>query len=136
MKKIIIALLTAHFLTVAYTLLWVIDDRLPLIKKNLFLDRSAMPAGIEIGWYIKYITDHLTWCVTYFCFSYIASFCNKKVFLVVTLLGIYHLVDFICFMVDFHQSWWTYWALMGAILACVIIIMMPIKEKAKIISLE
>lgn len=136
MIKAIVALMLAHFLSVAYIILWLIDEKLLLIKANLFLDSSIMPDGIELGWYIKYVSDHVIWCVTYWVFSVVAFSYNKKLFLVVTMLAIYHLIDFVCFLVNFNMSWWFYWVLILALLSCVIILMLPIKEKAKIISIE
>lgn len=136
MTKVILALMVAHLFSIAYTIMWLIDDKVPLIKANLFIDQKAVPGGIEVGWYVKYITDHLMWCITYWVFSVVAFYFSKKLFLIVTLLAIYHLIDFICFLVNFNNCWWLYWVLILTLLACVVILMLPIKEKARVVYLE
>lgn len=136
MKKLIVALILAHFLTIAYTVLFAIDDKLPYIKANFFLDKSAMPGGIELAWYVKYITDHIVWCVTFAVLCGVSFRHHRKMFIVSSLFGVYHLIDFIMFLVNFNQSWWLYYSLFCVLGLAIIILLMPIKERSKVVSME
>lgn len=136
MKKLIIALIVSHFLTIAYTALFAIDPKLSYIRANLFLDSTAMPGGIEIGWYIKYVTDHIVWIVTFSVMASLAFKMSKKMFIVSSLFGIYHLLDFIMFLINFNQSWWLYYTLFSVLGLSVIFLFIPLKETAKIVSLK
>ena len=137
MRKLILALIISHFLTIAYTALFAIDEKLPYIRANFFLNKAAMPQGIELGWYVKYITDHIVWCVTFAVLSAVAYKVSRKMFIVASLFGIYHLLDFICFLVDFNQSWWIYYTLLSVLGLALIFLLLPIKDsKAKVVSME
>lgn len=135
MKKLIIALIVSHFLTIAYTVLFAIDEKLPFIRANLFLDHTAMPGGIEVGWYVKYVTDHIVWVVTFSVMATLAFRISRKMFIVASLFGVYHLFDFIMFLVNFNQSWWLYYFLFSVLGLSVIFLFIPMKEKAKVINI-
>lgn len=136
MKKIIIALIVGHILTASYAVLWLFGSKVPTIRANLFLDQSIMPEGIELAWYVKFISIYLLFCITYFCFAKVIFVYNRKLFFVVSIFGVYHTIDLICFLVNFSQSWWLYIVLALLIGMAIVFALLPIKEKAKIISLE
>lgn len=133
--RIIIAIIIAHILTAAYGLLFLLPDGYALQKANYFLNQSVMPGGMERAWYYKFMSEYLLHCVTYICFAAVAWKYNRKLFLVIGVFNIYHLLDFIMFLVDFNQSWWLYivlgWmVLIGCIMAC-----WPVKETGRVVRL-
>lgn len=136
MNKILTALVIGHVLTAGYAVVYLIDPELAVTKANYFLRKSAVPAGIELIWYYKLMSIYLLFCITYSCFAYLASKVSRKMFWVISVFGIYHLLDFVMFLVDFSQSWWMYIVFGLLIGFSLIIMMLPVKEKAKVISLQ
>lgn len=135
-KRICIALVVAHFLTAGYALLWLLPGNAVMIKANLFLNKAVMPGGMELAWYYKYMSDHILLCVVFACFSIVSFKYSRKLFLAVTIFSIYHLLDFIMFLVDFNQSWWLYIAFGVLVLTGVIVSLWPIKDECRVVKME
>lgn len=136
MKKYLIALVIGHVLTAGYALVYLYDKKLAVTKANYFLRKTAVPDGIELIWYYKLMSIYLLFCITYICFAWVAAKTNRKLFLCISVFGIYHLLDFVMFLIDFSQSWWMYIVFGLLITVAIVFIMMPIKEKAKVVSME
>lgn len=140
MKKltfgIALALIVAHLLTESYMIVWKIWEESATIKATLFIDNSSVPDGLSILWYIKYLSDDLLWVITYICFARIAYQYSLKMFLIISIFTIYHIIDMAMFCINFKSSRWLYLVLMGLDIIALIIIFLPIKNKAKVISIE
>lgn len=135
-KSIAFALGIAHALTESYMLVYQIWKGSATTKANLFLDKSAIPEGIVVSWYIKFMTTDILWVVTYMAFARVAYHYSRKLFLVVGTFTLYHLLDFIMFMVNYKQSGWLYLTLLGLNILAVVILFIPLKERAKVVSME
>lgn len=132
-KRIIIAILIAHFITAAYGLLWLFGADYAAEPVNYFLDKSIAP--MARAWYYKFMSEYILHCVTYICFAAVSWHYSRKLFLVVGLLNIYHLIDFIMFMVNFNQSWWLYIALGALVIGGVIVACLPVKDTGRVVKM-
>jgi hypothetical protein len=135
-KRIIAALIIAHVITAAYITVWWLPGNVATIKANFFVDRSAMPGGMELAWYYKYMAEYLLHCITYSCMAVLALKYSRKLFFVVAVFNIYHYLDFIMFLVNFAQSAWVYAVFAVLIAGAVVLLLWPIKEKGRVVSLE
>ncbi len=131
-----IFLIAAHALTEAWQLIWVIWPQSEHINVNLFINKKALPEGMTVLWWVKLLTDELLWCYVFFDYARTALKTSRKKFLVVSVFFIYHAFDFGMFMYDYKQSYWVYWVMLALDAAALVIIFLPIKEKARIVSLD
>lgn len=131
-KRIIIAILIAHFLTAAYGLLWLFGADYAAEQVNYFITGGQPMAR---AWYYKFLSEYILHCVTYTCFAAVSWRYSRKLFFVVGLLNIYHLIDFIMYMVNFNQSWWLYIALGGLVIGGVVVACLPVKDSGRVVKM-
>lgn len=132
-KRIVIALLVAHFLTAAYCFLWLIPGDYAMGSANYFIDRAE---GMQRAWYYKFMAEQILHCVTYSSFAVISLKYSRKLFFAVALWNLYHYFDFICFLWNFHAWWWAYIVFGALIIAGLVLVWLPVKEKGKVISMQ
>lgn len=135
-KVIALALILAHAGTESYMIIWKIWEESANIKALWFIDNSSVPDGLSVLWYIKYMSDDILWVTTYMCFARVAYQYSLKIFLIVSIFVLYHLLDTIMFFVNFKSSHWLYIVLLGMNAAALVLVFLPMKPKAKVVSME
>jgi len=135
-KRIIIALIIAHFLTAAHCLIWLLPGNLATIKANFFIQKSAMPKGMELIWYYKFLSEFILHSVTYCCFAALAYQYSRKLFFVVGIWNLYHFADFIMFLINNNTWWWLYILFGVLIIMAIIVACKPIKETGRVVSMQ
>lgn len=131
-----IGLIIAHAATELWQLVWAIWPKSVNATVNYFLDQKAMPNGISLLWWIKMFTDEVLICYVFYDYAMTALRTSRKKFAVVFSFFVYHVFDGVMFLYNFKQAQWIYWVMLGFDLTAIIILFMPIKERAKIINLD
>lgn len=131
-----LTLTIAYFQLEFYRLVWWIWPESATVKVNWFIDRCALEEGITPLWYVKGISEHILWVCVLLCFANLALKISRKAFIIISIFGIYHLADFIMYFIDFSQSRWLYTLLLVVNVTALIAVFWPIKEKAKVVSME
>lgn len=138
MKKAMIAaigLIAVHAATELWQLVYVLWPKSESAKVNLFLDQKAMPDGIPLLWWIKMLTDEVLWCYVFYDYAMTALKTNRKKFFVIFTFFIYHLIDAAMFLFNYKQWGYFYLLLLALDVVALVIIFLPVKEKAKVINI-
>jgi hypothetical protein len=131
-----ILLICVHVFTEAWQLVWVFIPHADAVSVNYFLDKSAMPKGIPLLWWVKMLTDEVLLCYVFFDYAHTALKTSRKKFMVVLVFFIYHLFDSAMFLYNYKQSHWLYIALLALDCVALVILFLPVKEKAKIVEMK
>lgn len=131
----VVVLLISHCLTEAYMLVWLIWPSTANTKLNLFISQDNTP-NMSVLWYLKDLSDGVLWAVTYFFFAFVALMTSRKLFIILCILTLYHCLDGFMYMYNYKSSRWLYLALLSLNVAGIIVVMLPIKDRARIINLQ
>jgi len=132
-KRIVFALICAHLLTAGWALL---PAEWYTVKANYFIDQTVQPGGMEKSWYYKFFADYLLHSVGYACFASIAYCHSRKLFFVMAVFNLYHILDFIMFLVNFSKPLWLYVTFFIMIIVVLVIMLAPIKDKAPVVRMK
>lgn len=139
MKKVlftVIGLIVVHAATELWQLVMAIWPHSKDVTVNWFVDKSANPEGVSLLWWIKMLTDEILICYVFWDYAMTALKTSRKKFFVVFIFFIYHAFDGAMYLYNFKQSTWIYLALLGMDCAALLVLFLPVKEKAKVISLD
>lgn len=131
-----IALIAVHAMTEVWHIVHAIWPDSELRNVNWFVDRSAMPKGIPLLWWVKMLTDEALLCYVFFDYAYTALKTSRKKFAVVFTFFVYHSFDGAMYLYNYKQSHWFYLVLLVIDCVALVILFLPIKEKAKVIEME
>jgi hypothetical protein len=129
-------LIFVHVFTEAWQVVWYFQPGSEQVSVNYFLDKSAQPEGIPLLWWWKMLTDEILLCYVFFDYAHTALKTSRKKFMVVLVFFIYHLFDSAMFLYNYKQSHWLYIALLALDCVALVILFLPVKEKAKIIEMK
>lgn len=90
--------------------------------------------GFNYLWWVKYNCDDLVWCISFLTMARIAYEFSFRLFCIVGMFFIYHVLDIIMLWWDYKTSHWMYWLLNVIIIISVVIILYPIKNKTAILK--
>lgn len=127
-----------HLLTEAGSLSWITSDRKP-VYVHPFLSpyyKWYDPKGIDVHWFIKYVTTDLLFCMTFFVLTKIAYRFSFRLFLIGFVWFLYHCLDLFMLWWDFKTSYWLYLAVYVAIIATIISLFVPDKKTGFIKSIK
>lgn len=106
-----------------------------LKKVDLFLSPTfKMP--MEIGNWLKLPADDLLWIDVFLVIWLICKRISRKAAFIAFAYLIYHILDAIFWWWDYRTSFWMNYLSFGATTVNLIILLLPIKEGAKIINFE
>jgi hypothetical protein len=131
-----IALIVVHAATELWQVIWAIWPQTETARVNLFIDKNALPEGMTVLWWVKSLTDELLWCYVFFDYAYTALRTSRKKFWVVFVFFMYHAFDAAMFVYNYKQSYWIYIVLLVLDAIALVIIFLPMKERAKIVNME
>lgn len=142
MKKITIILcsllIAGHLLTELGSVLYLINR-----PKTWHIDPFLSPSyefpggeGIDLYWWIKWVTDDLLWCITFFVLAKIAYQVSFRLFLVGSVFFLYHAIDHFMLWWNYKTSYWMYWVMITAVIATIASLFMPEKKQGIIKSLQ
>lgn len=104
------------------------------VRSSSFAPKWYVENGINYLWWLKYNCDDAVWCISFLTMARIAYEFSFRLFLIVGLFFIYHVIDIILLWWSFKTSHWIYWVLIGIIIISVVIIIYPIKNKTAILK--
>lgn len=133
-----ILLITGHLLTEMGSVFYLMYK--PTIYYiNPFLSPTyefSNPKGIDLYWWIKYVTEDLLWCVTFFVLAKVAYQYSFRLFMVASIFFAYHVVDGFMLWWNYKTSYWLYWVLYGAVILCILSLFAPEKRQGILKSLQ
>jgi hypothetical protein len=91
---------------------------------------------LAIQWYLKMSLDDLMVISTYFFFAWVANKYSRKLFFIISIWFFYHLLDLYMFWWNYKSTYWAYWSLLLIAVIQTIILLIPIKEKGRVVSME
>lgn len=92
--------------------------------------------GIDLYWWIKWVTDDMLWCITFFVLAKVAYQYSFRLFLVGCIFFMYHLIDHFMLWWNYKTSYWLYWILIVASILSVMALFRPEKKQGIIKSLN
>lgn len=142
MKKLTVILcallIVGHMLTELGSILYLVY-RPQAWRIDPFLDSDyEFPGGegIDLYWWIKWVTDDLLWCITYFVLAKIAYQYSFRLFLIGSIFFLYHVIDHFMLWWNYKTSYWLYWIMLAAIIGTIASLFAPEKKQAIIKSLQ
>lgn len=137
-KKVIlinVLLIAFHFFTESHSIVSAVSKELGDREYDWFLSPSY-ERGLPLKWYLKMNFDSLLVLVILFLWHRTALYQSKRLFFTLAVWVLYHMADLSLFWWNYKSSWPTYWSMLAVAIALTIIVLMPIKEKAKIVSMD
>lgn len=135
-----VMLILSHVLTEASTLLYLFFPEIDQIKVNPWLDKNYVfygdPAGINLKWFIKYMTDDILLTVTFFVVAKVSYQYSYRLFLVGSTFFIYHLIDTFMLWYNYKTSDWIYWLLNAIICTSIVWLFIPERKQGMLKSME
>jgi hypothetical protein len=101
---------------------------------DLFIS-SDFKMQLPVKWYLKMQFDSFLVLLILFLWGSTAQYYSRRLFYTLTIWVLYHGVDIWMFMYNYKSTWWVYWSMLIFAMAIIIISVIPIKEKAKIVSM-
>lgn len=92
--------------------------------------------GIDLYWWVKWVTDDMLWCITFFVMAKVAYQVSYRLFLVAWTFFCYHVIDHFMLWWNYKTSYWLYWFLAAAIVATICLLFAPEKKQAIVKSLK
>lgn len=132
---IAILLFFGHALTELHSLLLVKYPLLATKEVDPFLKKD-FSQPILFLWYVKFMSEDLLWCITYFCMALIAYKYSHKVFIIVSIYFFYHAIDQVLFAYNYKRDYGIYWLLLLVSLSVLIVLFWPMKKQALYKSME
>lgn len=127
-----------HLLTEAGTVSYKLSGGEP-VYVNPFLSPSYKwydPKGIDLHWFIKYVTTDFLFCLAFFVLAKVAYRFSFRLFLVGFIWFVYHCIDLFMLWWDFKTSYWLYIVMYAAVTGTIISLFVPEKQQAIIKSLK
>lgn len=127
-----------HLLTEGGTFSWVTSGKQPVYVQP-FLSPSYKwydPNGIDLHWFIKYVTTDLLFCMTFFVLAKIAYRFSFRLFLIGITWFLYHCFDLFMLWWNFKTSYWLYLITYVAITATIVSLFVPEKRQAIVKSIK
>jgi hypothetical protein len=137
-KQIIIigiGLILFHSLTELHSLITVLNKQVSGLSVDLFLS-PAYKMLLQFCWYLKMNFDSLLVIATYYFFAWVASKYSRRLFYIASVWFLYHVLDLYMFWWNYKSTYWVYWCLLIAGTIQTVLLLIPIKERAKIVSME
>jgi hypothetical protein len=133
-----VLLIVGHLLTELGSVLYLINR-----PKSWRIDPFLSPwyefpggQGIDVYWWIKWVTDDLLWCITFFTLAKVSYQFSFRLFLVACIFFLYHVIDSFMLWWNYKTSYWLYWVMIAAVILTIISLFMPEKKQAIIKSLK
>jgi hypothetical protein len=137
-KKVIlinVSLLLFHFLTESHSLVSTISKDFGDQPYDFFLS-SDFKMQLPIKWYLKMNFDSLLVLVILFLWGKTALYHSRRLAYTLGIWVVYHMLDLWFFWFDYKSSWATYWVMLVFSAILIIVLSIPVKEKAKVINME
>ena len=139
MRKTILFVTIALILSVAFTeahsILFVISPEFSNRKIDLFLSPN-FKKELSLQWYLYIYSNSFLKLTLTFLLAVIGLKYSRKVFYITLIYFFYFCVDVFLFWWDYQSNFHLYWAMLIVSIIVIILLFVPIKEKAKIISLD
>jgi len=129
---IAIALWLFHVATEIHSL---ISPAIALQELDLFFS-AIYKRMLTIQWYLKMSFDDVLLIFTYFFAAWLSGKYSKRLFMIVTQWFFFHLADLWMFWWNYKSSYWTYYSLLIGAALTTILLVIPIKERARVVSME
>lgn len=130
-----VLLIVFHFLTESHSVVSTINKEFGDRTFDLFID-SDYHRQLAVKWYLKMNFDSLLVLVILFLWHKTAAYQSRRLFFTLAIWVLYHMIDLALFWWNYKSSWPTYWAMLAVAISLTIIILAPIKEKAKVVSMD
>lgn len=104
------------------------------IQSHDFHPKWYVDHGFYMSWWIKMNCDDIVWIMTYMMLASVALKYSERLFVICFLFFCYHVLDYAMLWWNYKTSHWVYWILNGIIIASVILILAPMKNKEAIIK--
>lgn len=130
-----IGLIFFHLLTELHSLLNYKYPSVAQTQVDIFLSKTYKML-LAIQWYLKMSLDDLMVISTYFFFAWVANKYSRKLFFIISIWFFYHLLDLYMFWWNYKSTYWAYWSLLLIAVIQTIILLIPIKEKGRVVSME
>lgn len=111
------------------------DQALADSELDLFFS-ATYKMMLSVKWYLKMGFDDLLIISTYFFFAWVAGKYSRRLLMIISIWFLYHLADLYMFWWDYKTSYWTYYSLLAFCVAQTIMLMIPVKEKSPVISMQ
>lgn len=80
--------------------------------------------------------DSLLVLVILFLWHRTALYQSKRLFFTLAVWVLYHMADLSLFWWNYKSDWPTYWSMLVVTISLTVIVLMPIRERAKVIELK
>lgn len=130
-----VLLILFHALTELHSILFAANPTLANKEVDPFLKKD-FSQPILFLWYIKFLADDILWCISYFCMALIAHKYSQKVFLIVCVYFVYHIIDQFLFMYNYKRTYAVYWVMLAASIISIMILLWPMKKKGLYKAME
>lgn len=128
-------LIIFHFLTESHSVVSAISKEFGDRPYDLFMDANYH-RQLAVKWYLKMNFDSLLVLVILFLWHRTATYQSRRLFFTLAVWVFYHIIDLFLFWWDYKSNWPVYWAMLAVGIAVTIIILLPIKEKAKVVEMS
>lgn len=130
-----IILVAFHFLTESHSVLSTFSKEMGDRTYDWFLSPSYQ-RDLPLKWYLKMNFDSLLTLVVIFLWHRTAQYQSRRLFFTLAVWVLYHMADLSLFWWNYKSNWPTYWSMLAVAVVLTIVILMPIKEKAKVVDMN
>ena len=137
-KQVIIInviLLIFHFLTESHSLISTISKDFGDQRFDLFF-AADYKMQLPFKWYLKMNFDSLLVLVIVYLWGRTAAYYSRRLMYTLGIWVLYHTIDLWMFWYNYKSSWWVYWSMLIFTIPITVMLLIPIKEKAKVIELN
>lgn len=130
-----LGLILLHLFTEAHSILAVCKQSLAETAIDLFISPTYKML-LTIQWYLKMNFDSLLVIGTYYLLAWVSAKYSKRLFYIACVWFFYHCIDCYLFWWNYKSTYSVYWALGAVMTLQTVVLLIPIKEKAKVVCLQ